>query len=124
MMGFLSLPSCSSRAGLSLRFMKSVFLYSYLSTRARANFLRGSIPQRNRDAWRQRSAALATRDRDGWPFRSVLDPAGGPQSPDRSLRARRKSPPGAPAREEEFGAPSQEDRKSTRLNSSHMSISY
>src|SRR5438045_8932605 len=103
MMGFLSLPSCSSRAGLSLRFMKSVFLYSYLSTRARANFLRGSIPQRNRDAWRQRSAALATRDRDGWPFRSVLDPAGGPQSPDRSLRARRRFPPGAQARADEIG---------------------
>ena len=29
------MPSCSSRAGPSIRFMKSVFLYSCLSTRAR-----------------------------------------------------------------------------------------
>ena len=55
--------------------------------------MRGSIHQGGPDALMTGSTTLAARNRDGWPFRSVLDPAGAPQSPDRPLRARRKFPP-------------------------------
>ena len=54
--------------------------------------MRGSIHQGGPDALMTGSTTLAARNRDGWPFRSVLDPAGAPQSPDRPLRARRKFP--------------------------------
>src|ERR1700681_153229 len=55
--------------------------------------MRGSIPQGDPDALMTKERNSRARNRDGWPFRSVLDPAGAPQSPDRSLRARRKFPP-------------------------------
>ncbi len=55
--------------------------------------MRGSIHQGGPDALMTGSTTIAARNRDGWPFRSVLDSAGAPQSPDRPLRARRKFPP-------------------------------
>ena len=75
--------------------------------------MRGSIHQGGPDALMTGSTTIAARNRDGWPFRSVLDPAGA-RSPDRPLRARRKLPPSVRPRKNAAEAPRLPDQPAKR----------
>ncbi|SRR6266567_273084 len=88
--------------------------------------MRGSIHQGGPDALMTGSTTIAARNRDGWPFRSVLDSAGAPQSPDRPLRARRKFPPlrASPQERRRSSSTSGSNDQTLRCRARPLNVSY